>query len=415
MSMLVGGAMSDLAFRVAQVALPLVVLQETGSVAATGLVAGCEGLPVLLSPWWARRLRHWVSSGHGLAAVAVLDTVALSVVPVAAGTHRLTPVVLALAGLLLGLGEALGAPGRSALLAEVGDRLGGDRAVTLLTWQDLLRRCGMVVGPGLGGAAVAAGVTYQLLWLQAASVLVAGLLAWPVGGRPGPELVRAPAIRPSLTGRPAVLAGWTIRAAGCFCWFAFTLGLAVLGAQQGRPGVLFAAGMTGYGIGAVIGTAVAVAAVRRFATLSLARLAWSGVGLAWVAMGVCSRPAAVGVFAAGAGASVVIGIAAVTAEITRSSAGAVRRTLLAGQAAVVTASSSAGMLVGGPVLAAVGVRPTLVVTGVLIAAVAVVAPAVVTRGAAGPPGTTVARRSGQPPAAGPPAPGARPAAPSSHR
>src|SRR5689334_13458238 len=97
--LLAGSATQDLAFRLAQVALPLVVLAHTGSVPATGLVAGLEGLPVLLSPWWAGHARQWVCTGRRLTAVALLDTGALSVVPATAMVGLLGVPVLMAAGL----------------------------------------------------------------------------------------------------------------------------------------------------------------------------------------------------------------------------------------------------------------------------------------------------------------------------
>ncbi len=387
--LLIGSGSQDLALRAAQIALPLVVLAETGSVAATGLVAGMAGLPILVSPWWARQARQWVRTGRRLTAVAIFDAFALSVVPAAALIGRVDLMVLVVAGLLIGTGEALGLPGRAALLADVGDRLGADGAIALLNWQDLLRRVGTVVGPMVGAAAVGVGLTYELLWLQAASVLVSGLLAWPVRGAAEPvHPTTLPhgegeesdlRIRDALRTRPMVLAGWAMRGTHCLTWFAFSLGLAVLGAEQGRPGLLMAWGLTGYGVGSVLGTLVATGLIRRLPVLPLARVAWVVTGLSWVLMGLWVGPWGAAVGGAIAGLSAAVGIGAVTATITGSSAGASRRTLLSGQTVVVSASSSLGMLCGGPVLAAVGVRPTLFVTGLLMAGVAAVVPALTRR------------------------------------
>ncbi len=371
--LLAGSAAADLAFRVAQVALPLVVLTGTGSVAATGLVAGAEGIPVLLSPWWARRARQWLDSGRRLAGIAVFDTVALALVPAAAAAGVLNVPTLVVAGLLLGVGEALSTPGRAALLADVGDRLGPDGAVALLTWQDGLRRAGMIAGPPLGALAVAAGWALPMLWLQAGVVLLSGLLAWPVAGEPTVRDLPAPSIWSAVSARPEVLRGWVIRGTGCLTWFAFTLGLSVIGAECGRPGVYLAAGMTGYGLGAVLGTTLAVAAVRRVSPRATAGAAWTVVGLGWLAMGVWTTPFAIALIAAVAGVAVVLGIAAISAIITRSSAGAERRALLSGQSVVVTASSAAGMLFGGPLIGALGAERTLRLTGVLTAAAALAA------------------------------------------
>lgn len=369
-ALLIGGGLADLAFRVAQVALPLVVLTETGSVAATGLAGGAAGVPVLLSPWWARRARQWIDSGPRLAAVAVLESVALAAVPAAAAFGLLHPLVLIGSGLLLGTGEALSNPGRSALLADTGDRWGPDRAVVLLTWQDALRRIGMVVGPAIGAVAVTAGLTLHLLWIQAAAVLLGGALAWGVRGERAAETA-APSIRAALVGRRDVLDGWIVRGTGCFTWFAFTLGLSVIGAERGQPGVYLAAGMSGYGVGSVVGTSLALAVVRRVPPVPTASVAWAVQGLCWAGMGVWTSPVPIGVFAAVGGVSVVLGIAAISAVITRSSAGADRRALLSGQSVVVNANSAAGLLAGGPIITVAGAEHTLVGAGLLTSAVAV--------------------------------------------
>lgn len=379
--LLAGSGVADLSLRLAQVALPLVILAGTGSVAATGLVGGASGIPMLLSPWWARRARQWVDSGRRLAAVAVVEAFALALVPAAAAAGMLSVVVLALSGLVLGSAEALSAPGRAALIADVGDRLGPDRAVTLLTTQDALRRAGMIAGPPLAALAVAAGHTLSLLWLEAAVVLLTGALAWPVTGAvPGmAEEVRAPSIRAVLAGRSEVLLGWVLRGTGCVIWFAFTLGLSVIGVDRGRPGVYLAYGMTGYGIGALAGTGLAVHVVRRVPALRLACVAWTVAGLCWIAMGLWNTPLALAFIAATDAVAVVVGIAAITALITRSSSGAERRTLLSGQTVVVNAGAAAGMLLGGPLIAAIGPESTLVLTGLIATAVSVTVAAAVVR------------------------------------
>ncbi|TDW22136.1 MFS transporter [Kribbella kalugense] len=373
LALLAGSGTADFAMRITQVALPLVILRETGSVAATGLVGGAAGVPMLLSPWWARKARQWVDSGPRLALVAMVTAIALASVPAAAGLGLLTPELLVLSGLMLGCGTALSDPGRSALLADTGDRWGVDRAVLLLTWQDGLRRVGMLIGPTVGALAVSAGFTNRMLWIEAVAVVGAGLLACTVPARRttgAPDGGELPSIRASLKERPEVLYGWLIRGTGCVTWFAFTLGLSVLGEQRGRPGVYLAAGMTGYGVGSLIGTLISLAVVRRIPPVACAAVAWSWSGLCWIAMGLWSTPAVVAIAGAFSGVTVVVGIAAISIIITRSSAGAERRTLLSGQAVVVSASSSAGLLVGGPIIAAVGAGATLVGAGLITALIA---------------------------------------------
>ena len=363
--MLAGSGTADFAMRITQVALPLVILRETGSVAATGLVGGAAGIPVLLSPWWARKARQWVDSGPRLAIVALLSAIALASVPAAAELGLLSPELLVISGLLLGFGDALANPGRSALLADTGDRWGDGRAVLLLTWQDGLRRLGMLIGPSVGAFAVAAGFTSELLWAEAAAVVGAGLLACTV--RPT-EVIEdntreMPSIRESLRGRKEVLYGWIVRGTGCVTWFAFTLGLSVLGEQRGRPGVYLAAGMTGYAVGSLAGTAVSLAIVRRIQPVLTAVVAWGWSGLCWIGMGLWTTPPAIAVFGAFSGVAVVIGIAAISVLITRSSTGSDRRTLLSGQSVVVNAGSAAGLLAGGPIISLVGAETSLIGAG----------------------------------------------------
>jgi hypothetical protein len=357
--------------RITQVALPLVILRETGSVAATGLVGGAAGVPVLLSPWWARKARQWVDSGPRLAVVAAITASALASVPAAAQLGLLTPAVLMLSGLLLGCGDALSSPGRSALLADTGDRWGEGKAVTLLTWQDGLRRVGMVIGPTVGALAVAADLTNDLLWIEAATVFAAALLACSVRAERAPEGTATPSIRTSLKGRRDVLHGWIVRGTGCVTWFAFTLGLSVLGAERGRPGIYLAAGMTGYGVGSLIGTAVSLAIIRRTNPVPLASIAWACMGVCWIGMGIWTTPAVIAAFSALAGVAVAVGIAAISLLITRESAGAERRALLSGQTVVVNAGSSAGLLIGGPIIATLGAELTLVGAGAVTTCVAV--------------------------------------------
>lgn len=230
----------------------------------------------------------------------------------------------------------------------------------------------MVVGPPVGALAVAGGFAGGLLWVEAAVVLVAGVLAiGVVGERSQAAGTAMPSIRGSLVGRRDVLYGWIARGTGCLTWFAFTLGLSVIGAERAQPGVYLAAGMSGYGVGSVVGTLGSLAVIRRVKPVSLAGGSWAVVGLCWVGMGLWTTPAGVAVLGAVAGATVVLGIAAISMLITRTSTGPERRALLSGQSVVVNASSSAGMLIGGPVIAVAGAEHTLIGAGILTVAVAV--------------------------------------------
>ncbi len=370
--LLVGIGITDLAFRVAQVALPLVVLAGTGSAVAMGLVAGAAGVPVLVSPWWTRRLRHRIRSGRTVATCYVGEAVSLATVALAASVGALTVPLLLVSGLALGCAEALSGPGRDALVADIGDRIGSDAALTLLTTRDFFRRVSMVVGPLLGGLGVAAGHGVTLLWVEVATIMVSAALA--VGVPPASRDAEGDrcdrGIWATVRHRREVLLGWVVRGAGCLLWFGFVLGLSLLGAERGAGGTYLAAGLTGYGAGSIIATIGVVRLLRVLPVLPAICAAWLVTGLCWLTIGLVTTLPAIAGAAFVAGLAVVVGNAGVTAAITRTSAGADRRTLLAGQSVVVNASSSLGLLAGGPVLALLGAAHTLVLTGSLTAVVA---------------------------------------------
>jgi MFS family permease len=370
--LLVGIGITDLSFRVAQVAVPLVVLAGTGSASATGLVAGAAGIPVLVSPWWARRLRHRIRSGSTLAACYVVEAASLGTVAGAASLGALSVPVLALAGLSLGCAEALSGPGRDALLADLGDRIGEDSALTLLTVRDFFRRVSMVAGPLLGGVGVATGHGVWLLWVEVLTILGSALLALPVRVTSASEGREAAAegIWRTVRHRREVLLGWAVRGTGCLLWFGFTLGLSLMGAEHGQAGRYLAVGLASYGAGSVLGALGVVRLLRVLPVLPTICAAWLLTGGCWVAMGLAATVPVIGAGGFVSGVAVVVGNAGVTAAITRTSAGVERRTLLAGQSVVVNAASSLGLLVGGPVLALVGARATLMGTGCLTAGVA---------------------------------------------
>lgn len=371
--LLTGIGITDLSFRIAQVAVPLVVLAETGSASATGLVAGAAGLPVLVSPWWTRRLRQLVTSGRALALCYLGEAASLAAVATAASLHVLTIAVLLVSGLGLGSAEAVSGPARDGLVADVGDLLGKDRALSLLNTRELFRRVSMVAGPLLGGLGVAAGHGVWLLWLEVVTILASAALARgvPPSGPRERACEPAPTVRDALRGRREVLLGWAVRGSGCLLWFGFSLGLSVLGAERGRGATYLAAGLAAYGAGSVLGTLGVVRLVRVLPVLPAVCVAWLVTGACWVTMGRAGSVPVIACAAFVSGLAVVVGNTGVTATITRTSAGAHRRTLLAGQSVVVNGASSLGLLVGGPVLAVAGAGRTLVGTGVLVGAVSV--------------------------------------------
>ena len=362
--------------RLTEVALPLIALQQTGAVWATGLVAGSSGIALVTSPWWAARLRHRLTSGPALAAVLGLQALGHVTVAVAATTGTLTVVHLCLSGLVVGAATSVGGPATRAMLADVGDRIGPGVAVRALAWQDLAHRISMVAGPPVAAWVVTHDGAMPLMWADTIAVLMAAVLVARVGryalrhGSAGAVPRRA---REVLRAHPVVADGIAMAAVGWFWWFAFALGLAILGAETGRPGQLVAAGMAGYGMGSLTGSVTAPLVITRLPRVPAMVTGWIVLGAAFTALPrIDGSLVALALVSAVGGFVTPFGLAALNAVITEHTSGEERRTAFAAQQVAGSGGSSIGMLTGGAVIAALGAESTLQVAGVVLVAVPVV-------------------------------------------
>ncbi len=126
-----------------------------------------------------------------------------------------------------------------------------------LAWQDLAHRISMVTSPPVAAWVVTQHGALPLMWADSTGVALAALLVLPVAGFARKQDVAARAVRAArevLRSHPLVADGIAMAGVGWYWWFAFALGLAILGVETGRPGQLVAAGMAGYGIGSLVGS-----------------------------------------------------------------------------------------------------------------------------------------------------------------
>jgi MFS family permease len=379
--------------RLTEVALPLIALQQTGSVWTTGLVAGSSGIALLTSPWWAARLRHRLTSGPALAVVLVVQVLGYLTVAVAAALDSLSTVHLCLGGLIVGAATSVGGPATRAMLADLGDRIGQGVAVRALAWQDLAHRISMVASPPVAAWVVTQHGAMPLMWADSTAVLLAAALVAGVGRyapRQGTTTAVPRRVREVLRAHPLVADGIAMAAVGWYWWFAFSLGLAVLGAETGRPGQLIAAGMAGYGVGSLAGSATAPLAVTRLPRVPTMVTGWIVLGIAisllpWLDDSLL----ALGLVSAVGGFVIPFGLAALNALIAERTSGEERRTAFAAQHVAGSGGSSIGMLSGGAVIALLGAENTMHVAGAVLIAV----PAVLVAR------TVLRARSQEPPAA----------------
>ena len=396
--------------RITAVALPLVALEQTGDAWTTGLVGGFAGLPLLTSAWWGRRLRSRLTSGRALALVLAIQVLGLVLVPVAAATVGVGAVVLCASGLVTGATSAMLAPAQRALTADLAELPGNEPGVgaRALAWQDLAHRSSMIFAPALGAWLLVVWGAEPLLWCEAAAVaLSAGAMLTvpaasgaepvsqvepvsrvePVETSPGLDKLDhrnkldqriapepAPSVRAVLRAHPDLAVGILLAGIGGITWFAFTLGLALLGAELDRPGELIAAGMTGYGVATVGVSFVVPLVVHRVPRMPAIVVSWVMLGLAYLALPVAApNLLTVALVSAVGGMTMPFGIAALNALIVDRTTGAERSTAFTAETVLHNGGASAGLLVGGALIGAFGAGPVLVVTGLMqvVAAVAV--------------------------------------------
>jgi predicted MFS family arabinose efflux permease len=234
----------------------------------------------------------------------------------------------------------------------------------------------MVAGPPVAAWVVTQHGAMPLMWADTIAVLLAAVLVARVGryalrqGSAGAVPRRA---REVLRAHPVVADGIAMAAVGWFWWFAFALGLAILGAETGRPGQLVAAGMAGYGMGSLAGSATAPLVVTRLPRVPTMVIGWIVLGATFTALPwVDGSLLALALVSAVGGFVTPFGIAALNAVITEQTSGEDRRTAFAAQHVAGSGGSSVGMLTGGAVIAVLGAENTMHVAGMVLIAVPVV-------------------------------------------
>ncbi len=362
--------------RATAIALPLVALEQTGQEWTMGLVLGAQALPLVTVGMWGARLRDRLTSGRAVATVMAAQVAGLAVVPVAAASGRLGIAVLIVSGIVVGAAAALEGPAIRALLSDLGDGLGPGWAAKALTLQDLAHRCTMFLAPPLGALAVGHGHTMTLLWSECVAVAVGATFLTMVsdsalrrehrdsGTESGPGTAL---IRTVLRAYPRMTASMVVHATVSLTWFAFSLGLAIVGARTDRPGELIAAGMTGYGLASTATSLVAPWLVNRVREWPTAVTPTVVLGAVFVAMP-SQFDSLVGVIALAAlgGLAMPLGIGAHNRILaTDPPPGPNRRAGFAADQIADGGASAVGMFAGGAVIATVGASTTFVVAGAL--------------------------------------------------
>lgn len=263
---------------IAAVALPLIVLQVTGSALGAGTVAAATALPAVAAGLLMGVVIDRVNRRTASVATDLVSAASVAALPVIDTVTGLDLGWFVLCGVVGSLGDVPGMTAREALLPAVvrHGRLGAEQ---LLGLRESLSALAMLAGPAAAGTLMVLFDGSTVLWVTAATSAAAALATLLIPREVGTVRATAhdlPAGAPAASGGWAQLReGWRVLGRSRFLLTVTTLSLVaalVLGALQGlvlpvwftlvdQPGVLgfvlsaMAAGMLVGGTGyAVLGT-----------------------------------------------------------------------------------------------------------------------------------------------------------------
>jgi len=369
-------ALNELAFTVGSVTLALLVYGRTGSaVGATAFFLFSQFVPALVSPWCVARLDQ-LRPRTVLPTLYWVEGLAFAVLAWVASSHSTVVFLLALAFL----------DGVAAMTARA---LARAATVTVTTNAGLLREGNAVanagfsvcfmLGPGIGGALVAAGGTSLALLANGALFAIIGVTLATARGLPEPSTARMPArgrVRAALVyvrERPPIR-GLLMLQATAVLFFTISIPVEVVFAQHSlHAGAAGYGGMlSAWGAGAVAGAAI-YARWRRLPSRDLIAFGAGSLGVGFVLMAAAPTLAVAIVGAAFAGIGNGVESVATRTALQEEVEERWMAMMMSLYEALFQSVPGAGILLGGALTAAGSPRAALAVAGAGSLAVTAVA------------------------------------------
>jgi MFS family permease len=174
-ALLTANAVSLLGNVVAVVAIPWLVLEETGSAALTGVAASAAALPLALGAFLGGAVVDRIGARAASVAADLTSALAVAAIPLLDAAGQLSFGAIAAAAFLGALFDAPGQAARQALVPELAERarVPLERANAWLVGTE---HFGYVLGAPLGGALVTILGAANALWIDAASFALSALL-----------------------------------------------------------------------------------------------------------------------------------------------------------------------------------------------------------------------------------------------
>lgn len=369
-------ALNELAFMVGSVALALLVYRRTGSAAgATAFFLFSQFAPALVSPWCVGRLDQ-LKPRTVLPAVYLLEAVVFSVLAWAAAAHFTVVGLLALAfvdGVAAMTGRSLVRAATASVTTEAG----------LLREGNAVANAGFsicfMLGPGVGGALVAASGTSLALLANAALFAVIAITLATARGLPEPSGAHMPTrgrVRAALNyvrARPPIRGLLLLQAAAVLA-FTISTPVEVVFAQHslhaGAAG--YGAILSAWGVGAVAGAAV-YARWRRLPSRDLIALGAGSLAIGFAVMAAAPTLTVAIVGAACAGIGNGVESVATRTALQEEVEDRWMAMMMSLYEALFQSVPGAGILLGGAIMAVASPRAALGVAAVGSLAVTAVA------------------------------------------
>jgi MFS family permease len=289
--------MSLLGNSIAGVALPVIVLQVTGSALGAGAVAAATAIPAVLAGLLMGVVIDRINRRTSSVVTDLVSAAAVAALPLIDAVSGLSLGWFILFGVIGSLGDVPGMTARDALLPAI-VRHGGIASERLMGIREALGAVALLLGPAAAGTLMVLFDGSTVLWITAATSLTAALLTLLIPHRVG-TIVDAggSAAIPSGNGWTQLRDGWQVLFRSPFLLVTTTLSLAsvfVLASMQGlvlpvyftmigQPG-LFGFVLTALAAGMLAGgTLYAVVGTRRRRGWFLAGLIGSTIGFGIIA------------------------------------------------------------------------------------------------------------------------------------
>ncbi len=298
---------------IAGIALPLIVLQTTGSALGAGAVAAATAVPAVLAGLLMGVVIDRINRRTSSVITDLVSAASIAALPLVDLVSGLNLGWFILFGIIGSLGDVPGATAREALLPAV-VRHGGVSAERLMGVRETLGAVTILLGPAAAGTLMILFDGSTVLWITAATSLVAALITLLIPRHVGTIVSEdGIAAAPTGTGWSQLRDGWRALFRSRFLLAVTMIGLAsvlVLGALQGLVLPVFftqenRSGLLGFvlsalALGMLLGGASYAAAGTRGA-----RRAWFVTGLAGTTAGIALIAALPSVWVVFAGAFVV--------------------------------------------------------------------------------------------------------------